>query len=226
MELHVDMLTGHIDSHVQAVQGAIALHRAVVPAYQALCAKAATAGFELKLVSGFRNYEKQLKIWNEKAAGQRTCMDDNGEPVNIHMLTPEKAIRALMRWSAIPGASRHHWGTDFDLIASNLTPKEYHIQLSPKEIEPGAPFEAFNQWLEETLPSTDFFRPYNEDRGGVSPEWWHISFAPIAEQFFERYSLSLFEDTISDPNIALSSTLKQHSKSIYIKYVMNICNPD
>ena len=31
-------------------------------------------------------------------------------------LSPAERIEAILRWSALPGASRHHWGTDLDLI--------------------------------------------------------------------------------------------------------------
>ena len=30
--------------------------------------------------------------------------------------------------------------------------------------------------------SEGFFRPYGEDRGGVAPERWHLSFAPLSHE--------------------------------------------
>ena len=51
-------------------------------------------------------------------------------------------IEAILPWSALPGASRHHWGTDVDLIDRKATPPGYRVQLTPEEFEPGGPFAA------------------------------------------------------------------------------------
>ncbi|MCZ8486094.1 D-alanyl-D-alanine carboxypeptidase family protein [Vibrio lentus] len=29
----------------------------------------------------------------------------------------QQKLSAILRWSALPGASRHHWGCDFDVFA-------------------------------------------------------------------------------------------------------------
>ncbi|MDZ7875448.1 MAG: D-alanyl-D-alanine carboxypeptidase family protein [Rhizobium sp.] len=43
------------------------VHPQVIPALLALTQKAADAGFEMKIASGFRSFERQLLIWNNKA---------------------------------------------------------------------------------------------------------------------------------------------------------------
>jgi LAS superfamily LD-carboxypeptidase LdcB len=68
-----EILTGRTDEHtVKLPQSDIAVHREVVPAFEKLQAAAKTAGFDLQIVSGFRDYASQLRIWNAKATGQRT----------------------------------------------------------------------------------------------------------------------------------------------------------
>ncbi len=34
-----------------------------------------------------------------------------------------------------------------------------------------------------------FYRPYAVDRGGVHPEPWHLSYAPLAQQALAAFSL-------------------------------------
>ena len=38
-----------------------------------------------------------------------------------------------MRWSAIPGSSRHHWGTDLDVYDAAAVTPDYQVQLTPQE---------------------------------------------------------------------------------------------
>jgi len=78
----------------------------------------------------------------------------------------------------LPGLSRHHWGTDFDVWDAAAVPEDYSLGLVTAEYLSGGPFHHLNTWLSEREArnqSEDFFRPYATDRGGVAPEPWHIS---------------------------------------------------
>ncbi|MEM7822963.1 MAG: D-alanyl-D-alanine carboxypeptidase family protein [Candidatus Aenigmatarchaeota archaeon] len=64
-------------------------------------------GIGISPVSVYRSFSAQMNIWNKKYMALS--------------LEPEKRIRQIIRYTAIPGTSRHHWGTDADLIdAKNL----------------------------------------------------------------------------------------------------------
>ena len=39
---------------------------------------------------------------------------------NDFSLEPKKAISEIIRFSTVPGTSRHHWGTDIDIIDGNF----------------------------------------------------------------------------------------------------------
>jgi len=69
-------------------------------------------GIDLKPLSSFRDFARQLAIWNGKFSGERPMYDALGVKLNAAALTPWERIEAILLWSALPGASRHHWGTD------------------------------------------------------------------------------------------------------------------
>ena len=101
-------------------------------------------------------------------------------------MSPEEIVFAILRWSALPGGSRHHWGTDFDVIDAAAVPEDFRVQLTPEEVADRGVFGPFHCWLDERIAegkSYGLFRPYAVDRGGVAPERWHLSYAPRAREF-------------------------------------------
>jgi LAS superfamily LD-carboxypeptidase LdcB len=143
-------------------------------------AAAAIDGVDLVAFSGFRDFDRQLAIWNGKFRGERSVQDRAGQPLDILALSPAERVTAILWWSALPGASRHHWGTDFDVMDAAALPPGYKLQVIPSEYQPGGPFERLTTWLDAHMHAFGFFRPYTTDRGGVSPEPWHLSYAPVA----------------------------------------------
>lgn len=176
-------LTGLDDSHLVTLPDGHRLQREVAQAFAALQADARTAGFALAIASSFRSFERQLTIWNGKASGARAVHDDAGRAVPMAELAPLEQLHAILRFSAIPGTSRHHWGTDLDVFDAAALPPQYQLQLSPQEVAPGGLFDPLHRWLDERMAagaSHGFYRPYDEDRGGVARERWHLSYAPLA----------------------------------------------
>jgi LAS superfamily LD-carboxypeptidase LdcB len=167
------------------------VHRGIVDAFESLCSDARHAGFDIQLVSGYRGFEQQRNIWNAKASGQRLLLDDEGCALDYAAMDSRTLLHAIMRWSALPGTSRHHWGTDIDIYDANAVPADYQVQLTPQEVNQGGVFDALHCWLDqriETGESHGFFRPYDCDRGGVSPERWHLSYAPLAGRYQYKQS--------------------------------------
>ena len=106
-------------------------------------------------------------------------------------MSPGDRLHAILRYSAIPGTSRHHWGTDLDVYDARAVPEGYRLQLSTAEVSAGGPFDALHCWLDERMAaqtSHGFYRPYSEDRGGVAPERWHLSYAPLSREWERRMS--------------------------------------
>jgi LAS superfamily LD-carboxypeptidase LdcB len=175
-------LTGRAVTHiVESRDPPCLLHRHVLTPFLALRRAAAGAGIDLAAASSFRDFQRQLGIWNEKYDGIRPMYDAAGERIDAATLTPADRVDAILLWSALPGASRHHWGTDIDLIDRNATAPGYHVRLTREEFEAGGPFAALGRWLEANAARFGFFRPFQGVRSGVQPEPWHFSFAPLAE---------------------------------------------
>jgi hypothetical protein len=103
-------------------------------------------------------------------------------------------LHAILRFSAIPGTSRHHWGTDLDVYDTAAVAPDYQLQLSLQEVEPGGVFDPLHCWLDDKMAvgeSHGCYRPYAIDRGGVAAERWHLSYAPLAFACGEQFSSAL-----------------------------------
>src|SRR5580765_2676238 len=111
------LLTGKSNAHiVESADPGYRLHPAAAAALRQLQAAAAADDIDLQPVSAFRDFEHQLRIWNEKYRGERPLLDHRGHPLKAVAMSPAARIDAILLWSALPGASRHHWGTEVDVI--------------------------------------------------------------------------------------------------------------
>ncbi len=181
--LNPGQLTGLDESHLVTLPDGHRLQADVAQAFAALQADARRAGFELAIASSFRPFSRQLAIWNGKASGMRPVHDDQGRVVLIDRLSPMQQLHAILRFSALPGSSRHHWGTDLDVYDAAAVTPDYRVQLSPQEVAVGGVFDPLHCWLDARMAtgaSHGFYRPYDKDRGGVAPERWHLSYAPLS----------------------------------------------
>lgn len=175
-------LTGQVRTHIADVSFlSCALHVHAVAPFLALRRAALADGLDPMPHSSFRDFSRQLDIWNGKFSGTRSMLDASGRPIDVNELTPLQRVDAILLWSALPGASRHHWGTDIDVIDRRATAPDYKVRLTPEEFAPGGPYAALAEWLETNAARFGFFRPFRGVRSGVQPEPWHFSFAPIAE---------------------------------------------
>lgn len=216
------ILTGRTEDHLASLDEKIKIHKDVLNPFKEMQKEAFSAGFDLQICSGFRGFGSQLGIWNAKAKGERPVLDDKGKPVAITKMKPKEIVYAILRWSALPGASRHHWGTDFDIFDKKTLTKDYKIQLVPEEYEATGIFGGISSWLDENMERFGFFRPYAIDLGGVSPERWHISYAPLAEEYLEGLDEKLLMEVIEESAVELKDTVKKELSNIYRKYVRNI----
>jgi LAS superfamily LD-carboxypeptidase LdcB len=72
-------LTGRCSTHVREIPelGCI-LHSEAALQALAMRAAARTAGIELAIVSSFRDFDRQLVLWNAKYSGERQLLDRDG----------------------------------------------------------------------------------------------------------------------------------------------------
>ena len=216
-------LTGRARTHVvQHEELTAALHRDVAAPFLALRAAAAADGIDLEIASGFRDFAAQLRIWNMKFRGERPLYDEAGNARDHAALNAGQLVDCILCWSALPGASRHHWGTDVDVIDRAAMADEYRYRLVPEEYAPGGVFHRLNAWLDENISRFDFFRPYAAYQGGVYPEPWHLSFRPTASMALQSLTPELVAAAVCDSELLGKDEVLVRLAQIYRIYVANI----
>ena len=197
------------------------LHQAVIDDYLALQRQLVQQGFSLRLVSGYRSYHRQLEIIRAKASGRRAVLNELSQEVDIEQLSDKRLLQYIMRWSALPGLSRHHFGTDIDVFDGAQMHRD-QVQLIPSEVERGGPCEAMHNALDSMIESNNsfgFFRPYAFDSGAISPERWHLSHAPTARKFEECINSETVLALWKDSNLPLLSEIEPRIDEIIDCYV-------
>jgi LAS superfamily LD-carboxypeptidase LdcB len=221
----VGQATSHLCSETDSERLGAAMHVDVVEPFEQLRAAAGELGFNLAIDSGFRGFDRQLSIWNRKARGQLAVLDSNAQPLDIGALSERELAFAILRWSALPGASRHHWGTDLDVFDAAARPEGYEVQLVPDEVNPTGMFGPLHEWLDRRIAAGSafgFFRPYDADRGGVAPERWHLSHGPTAALYRQLLTQDVLEATIREADIALKGVVLERLGEIYERFVINV----
>ncbi len=225
-------LTGQTERHLCSSADAESLgaqvHNEVVEPFLQLKIEARRAGFELEIFSGFRGFERQLSIWNCKATGKLAVLDSDAVPLDIARLNEKELVFAILRWSALPGASRHHWGTELDVFDATARPEGYEIELVPEEVNSGGMFGPLHDWLDQRIAISaafGFFRPYDQDRNGVAPERWHLSCAPVATLYEQQLTTELLRETIRNADVELKGAVLEHLDEIYERFVINTGKP-
>jgi len=220
-----EQLTGQVFSHLTQLSDTIYVHKQVASPFHGLQIAAQKAGFNLQIASGFRSFERQKLIWNNKFSGKTTILDKDGHPLAIEKLSEIEKLFAILHWSALPGTSRHHWGTDFDIFDPNCLPAGQNLQLTVSEYGDAGYFFELSQWLSENMKTFGFYRPYQKYNGGVAIEPWHISYFPIAQQAIDKLDLPLIEGTISHNNVLAKSLICEQLPIIYKQFICNIATP-
>jgi LAS superfamily LD-carboxypeptidase LdcB len=221
--LELSALTGLSSEHVIAIADPpCTLHQVAADAMLQLRAAAVNSGIDLAPVSSFRGFEQQLAIWNEKFTGLRPLLSRDGQPLDAFAMDEAERVEAILLWSALPGASRHHWGTDFDVIDRAALAPGQRPQLLPAEYAAGGCFAALNRWLDEHAADYGFFRPYDADRGGVQPEPWHLSFAPIATGALVAHTPEVLAGALGTAAIEGSNTIYSRLPELHRRYVLAV----
>ncbi len=213
--------TGRTESHLIGWRDQCLVHRDVVAPLGQLCEQAQQAGFALRVASGFRSFERQLAIWNAKADGRRPVLDQAGQPLALEALSEREKMWAILRWSALPGTSRHHWGTDIDVWDGSAVDDAYLVRLTADECVEGGPFYALHCWLDQVIDAASggFFRPYQTDRGGIAPEPWHLSYLPIATQYEQWLQPAVVRELLEASDLALKTVVLDSLDEIFERYV-------
>tara|TARA_B100000945_G_scaffold275599_1_gene239707 strand:- start:358 stop:1089 length:732 start_codon:yes stop_codon:yes gene_type:complete len=133
-------------------------------------------GIEIEIVSGYRSYEKQKDIWNNK-------YNKNFENGILGI----KNINRIIQYSTLPGTSRHHWGTDIDIIDKRFVPKG-DLLIEKNYTENGIYSQLF-YWMKKNSKKYGFYLVYDDSpkRKGFKFEPWHYSYKPLSVIFLRRF---------------------------------------
>lgn len=217
------VLTGRYVGHLEDLGGQ-RLSASAAKAFDALKAAAAKDGFMLSIASSYRDFERQEQIFSGKWRGVRPVHDDSGAPLDISAMDAGQKLDAILRFSALPGASRHHWGTDLDVYCAKALGSDT-LGLTPQEYGPGGAQHALALWLTEHARDADFFLPYDIDRGGVAAEPWHLSFAPQAGPLLSRLSADKVADALSYGRVAGYEDILPRLDALMARFVTNVAKP-
>lgn len=221
-----EQLTGRTRTHVHEVTAAACtLHAEAARAFLALREAAADDGLQIVAASSFRDFERQLMIWNDKFSGRRPLLDPQGRALDARQMPEEQLVRAIWHWSALPGASRHHWGSEVDLIAAQTPERASRVQLIPAEFAPGGVFAELDRWLVRHAEGFGFFRPYEQDRGGVQPEPWHWSFAPVSVPALQALTLEVLAEALQGADLAGAALVHARLAEYHARYVCAVAAP-
>lgn len=162
------------------------LRKDAFEAYKKMHAAAKADGVDLVIISATRPFNYQKGIWEAKWNGSKLV---DGKDLSKTM--PDSKTRALkiLEYSSMPGTSRHHWGTDFDL---NDLEDEYFQSGAGKKVY---------EWLSAHAAEYGFCQVYTpkgpERPHGYNEEKWHWSYVPVARQLTDFAAHHLKDEMIT-----------------------------
>jgi LAS superfamily LD-carboxypeptidase LdcB len=223
MQIDFAQLTGRSAPPLRCWTERVKIHEALWDPLQALMAVAEEEGFALQVASGHRDYARQLLIWNEKVQGLRPIYDEQGQLLDPQDYGPEELLFKILHWNALPGASRHHWGTEIDVFDEHLVSTE-DLQLTEEEAD--TVLKPFHEWLDFYLPHSPFFRPYATTKNGFAREPWHLSYAPLAKTYQRSYTLKVLQENIAQATqLLLKDQVNANLEKIFQDYLQDINQP-
>lgn len=198
------------------------LHPDALSAFIAMQDAAASDGIDCQLVSAYRSFERQRQIWNRKWRGEIPLYDATGRLLSPESLNDSEKLLAILTWSAMPGGSRHHWGTDIDVYdRASVIASNHSFELVDSEYRDSGPCAALSDWLDDNAEQFGFFRPFSEFKGGVATERWHLSHRFSAAPFEQRRNISALTEALSGAALEGKQPLLEALPQLYARYVLN-----
>jgi len=218
-KITVQYLTGQFEPAADTLFELIDKPYAVRPLYirketgesfKKMYAAALQEGIKLQITSATRNFKQQKNIWDSKWNSKKPVDGKKLPPVS--KLAGKERVLKILRWSAMPSTSRHHWGTDIDMNSAD-----------PKYWEKGKGLETF-LWLQAHAAEYGFCQTYSDfgesRQTGYQVEKWHWSYLPLAKTFTEAYPRLINDSLIA--TFAFSGAETATELAIIKNYVQGI----
>ena len=191
------------------------MHKAAKEAFNKMKAEAAKENIKIEVVSAYRSFQRQKEIFERKYRS----FTSSG-------LSPEDSLEKIIEYSTIPGTSRHHWGTDLDIIDASV-PRPSNVLL-PENFHGNGAFCNLKMWLDENSEKFSFFEVYtdNGNRKGFKYEPWHFSYAPVSIPMLKSYQDKIdVKKMLSDEKLLGSEHFSEAFISRYINENILDINP-
>lgn len=147
---------------------------------------------KLGIISATRSFDLQKFFWEHNLAKHENKI---------------LGAKKILRFLAMPGTSRHHWGTDIDFVSTD--PHYFNTEIGKKTYT----------WLCNNAHKYGFYQVYTNDRnGGYLEEKWHWTYLPISKIFLKQYKEKI---TNKDLN-GFNGCELVNELNIIDNYVMNI----
>jgi len=215
-------IMGLSDVHLVEVDASHYLQSEVKQAFCRMQLEAKSNGIDIQICSSFRDFNKQLSIWNRKWRGELPLWTLKGQKLDANSLSNTEKIHAIMLWSALPGASRHHWGTDFDVFDKTRVEQcSEPFMLVPSEYEGNGPCADMNQWVQKNAKDFGFSFPYAKFVGGVAVEPWHLSFTALSSLIETQFSVDDLAAQLEKADIAGKQDILSLLPELVKRYTFN-----
>ena len=188
-KIDLEILQGKTTRHL--VGDTVLLEKETFKAFEKMRNAAMIDGVKIKIISGHRDFERQTLIWNYKFI----------KFTKEFKLKPEEAVNEIVRFSTVPGTSRHQWGTEIDIIDEEF--KNEKNPLITEKYEAGGVFNKLKRWMDLNSKKFGFYLTYTNDeqRKGFEYEPWHYSYKPISKNFLEEFKKNNISKLIFDLDI-------------------------
>lgn len=205
-----EVLTGR--EELNFVGDDIKLQKEVFEAFENMQNAALKENVSIQIVSAFRNFNRQKEIWNIK--------------FNKYIsegLSEQQTIEKIIEYSTIPGTSRHHWGTDIDIIDGVMNePKEMLIE---ENYTNGEIYSKLKNWMDINSEKYGFYLVYDSNpiRKGFKYEPWHFSYKLISKPMLEEFLTVDFVTLLQNNDIEGSLLFTEDFlKKYFLEQVLDI----
>lgn len=164
-------------------------------------------GIQIQLISGYRSYARQKKIFEAKYKS----LIKTGIP-------QLEAIQDITTYSSIPGTSRHHWGTDIDVIQHKEELPIVDDVLTTEYYSQEGRYSEMHEWMQLHAEKFGFHLAYTDDssRSGYAYEPWHYSYVPKSKPYLQAYLASNFASQLHEFKV---EGLQDLNEDFFITYI-------
>lgn len=166
------------------------LLKSAYQAYLEMNQAAEKDGFTIRVVSSYRTFNHQNLIWTRKYKRYRS-----------KKLTAKQAVLNNIRYTAIPGSSRHHWGTEIDVVNGRVKTSRY--PLNTKNYHGYGIYKNFREWMDANAHKYGYYQVYTNEhsRKGFKYEPWHYSYADLGVPMLKAYRERQIEEILKEQQL-------------------------